>query len=195
MTSFQTPPVPRLAQLTDLLWTGGALSHRVDAATHAVKFWQSVGIRAVVDTRLEWTDDELIAEIAPEIAFLNEGVVDGGQPMRDSWFDNITDFAVRHLDSGGGVLIHCGSGINRGPSAAFAVLLRLGWDPVDAIELIRTQRPAATVSYGEGALDWWQRKAAVPVEQRHDDRKRFDEWRAADRARRFEDAQRNVNSS
>jgi len=94
-------------------------------------------MNAVVDTRLEWTDGELISQVAREIAFLDEGVIDGGQPMRESWFDNITDFAVQHLDAGASVLIHCGSGINRGPSAAFAVLLCLGWDSVDAIELIR----------------------------------------------------------
>ena len=57
--------------------------------------------------------------------------------------------------------MHCHSGINRGPSAAFAVLLSIGWDPVEAIELIRTQHPIATVSYAENALDWWHRSSGI----------------------------------
>ncbi len=99
--------------------------------------------------------------MAPKIAHLNAGVVDGGQPMRNSWFETITAFAGQHLSVGVGVLVHCHSGINRSPSAAFAVQLSIGWDPVEAIELIRTQRPIATVSYAENALDWWHRSSGV----------------------------------
>ena len=151
--------------------------------------WRSVGIQAVVDTRAEWSDEDLVATVAPDIAYLNAGVVDGGQPMHDSWFETITAFASRHLSAGAGVLLHCHSGINRGPSAAFAVLLTIGWDPIEAIELIRTQRPIATVSYAENALDWWHRSSGIAPHDHAVIRDRFDQWRQADRSARFAQAQ------
>ncbi|MDC3402444.1 hypothetical protein OAX95_00740 [bacterium] len=154
-----------------------------------IEAWRSVGIRAVVDTRAERSDEDLVATVAPEIAYLNAGVVDGGQPMHDSWFETITTFAGQHLSSGAGVLLHCHSGINRGPSAAFAVLVSIGWDPVEAIELIRTQCPIATVSYSENALDWWHRSSGVTPDEHAVVRDRFDKWRQADRAARFAQVQ------
>ncbi len=187
--SAQTPTL-RLTRLTDQIWTGGGLPDRPDSARRIIEVWRSAGIRAVVDTRAEWSDEELVATVAPEIAYLNPGVVDGGQPMRDSWFDTITAFAGHHLSLGCGVLLHCHSGINRGPSAAFAVLLSVGWDPVEAIELIRTQRPIATVSYAENALDWWHRSCGVTDDEHASVRARFDQWRQVDRAERLTRAQR-----
>jgi dual specificity phosphatase 3 len=181
--------IPRVAQLTDQLWTGGALPYRPDVASRVIGVWRSVGIQAVVDTRAEWSDEDLVATVAPDIAYLNAGVVDGGQPMHDSWFETITAFASRHLSAGAGVLLHCHSGINRGPSAAFAVLLSIGWDPVEAIELIRTQRPIATVSYAENALDWWHRSSGIAPHDHAVIRDLFDQWRRADRSARFAEAQ------
>ncbi|MDG1266719.1 MAG: dual specificity protein phosphatase [Ilumatobacter sp.] len=181
--------IPRVAQLTDQLWTGGALSYRPDVASGVIDIWRSVGIQAVVDTRAECSDEELVADIAPDIAYLNAGVIDGGQPMRDTWFETITAFAGEHLSSGDGVLVHCHSGINRGPSAAFAVLLTIGWDPIEAIELIRRQRPVATVSYAENALDWWHRSSGITSQDHAVIRNLFNQWRQADRAARFAEAQ------
>jgi protein-tyrosine phosphatase len=178
----------RIARLTDRLWTGGALPARPDAAAGVIAAWRELGIGAVVDTRAEWSDEELVAQVAPEIAYINPGVVDGGQRMRDEWFETITTFAIDQQSSGAGVLAHCGSGINRGPSAAFGVLLATGWDPVEAIELIITARPIATVSYAEDALDWWSRSAKTPQTEWQQKRRRFDEWRRANRAVRAADA-------
>ena len=185
----EQPSIPRVAQLTDQLWTGGALPSRPDAAARVIEVWRNVGINAVIDTRAEWSDEDLVAAVAPEIAYINPGVVDGGQPMRDSWFETITAFANHHFSRGAGVLVHCHSGVNRGPSAAFAVLLSTGWDPVDAIELIHTQRSIATVSYAENALDWWHRSTGVAAGEYTAVRDRFDRWRHADRADRFARAQ------
>lgn len=173
---------PRLARLTDQLWTGGALPARPDAAAKVIDTWRQLGIRAVVDTRAEWSDEELIAQVAPEIAYTNPGVVDGGQRMRDEWFEAITTFAIDHQSTGASVLVHCGSGINRGPSGAFAVLLATGWDPVEAIELIVAARPVARVAYAEDALDWWSRSAKTPQTEWQQKRRRFEEWRRANRA-------------
>ena len=177
--------VPRLARLTDSLWTGGALPSRDDGAAVVVKAWHELGIGAVVDCRAEWSDEDRVAAAEPGILYANLGVVDGGEPLPDEWFEEVTSWATARMAEGLGVLVHCHSGVNRGPSGAFAVLLRLGWDPVDAIERIREVRPTAVVSYAEGALDWWHRVSQASESVRVEQRSRFDTWRQAERAARL----------
>ena len=41
-----------------------------------------------------------------------------------------------------------------------------GLDPVEAIEMIRTNRPIAAVGYAEDALDWWLRRCGAGEDQR-----------------------------
>jgi hypothetical protein len=55
-------------------------------------------------------------------------------------------------------------GINRGPSVGFAILLALGWDPVEAIAAIRRARPVANVWYAADALSWHQQRTGVDAE-------------------------------
>ena len=168
------PQIPRVAQLTDQLWTGGALPYRSDRARSVIDTYRKVGINAVLDTREGCSDEEFVKEHAPEIDYFNAGVIDGGQRLPEAWFAVTTDWVREHLLSGSGVLVHCSEGLNRGPSAAFAVLLTLGWDPTDAIELIHEKLPRATVSYAEQALEWHHRLSLT----------RFNIWRNNDRISR-----------
>ena len=55
------------------------------------------------------------------------------------------------------VLVHCHMGVNRGPSMAYAILLALGWDAVEALNAISAARPIAGVIYAGNALSWWHR--------------------------------------
>jgi dual specificity phosphatase 3 len=166
-----------LTKLTDLLWTGGDLPEPAAEARKAIEAWQALGIGAVIDNRIEWNDEERVTTTAPELGYLHAGVDDAGQVMPDWWFDTVTAFALRHIEQGSGVLVHCHMGINRGPSAAFAVLLASWWDPIDAIDLIRTSRPIAAVAYAEDALDWWQRQTDMCLGDRADESQRLSEWR------------------
>jgi len=68
-------------------------------------------------------------------------------------------------------------GINRGPSAGFAVLLRRGWDPIDAIDAIRTARPQAFVAYAEDALEWHLTRTGVSPTDQQRIRTQLAEWR------------------
>ena len=70
------------------------------------------------------------------------------------WFDVAVDWSVAAIEGGGTVLTHCHMGVNRGPSLGFAVLLEQGWDPIEALDAIRTARPIAWVAYAEDALRW-----------------------------------------
>ena len=172
-------PIPalNLTKITDLLWTGGDLPDPPVGAGRVIRAWQALDIGAVIDNRIEWSDEKQVAEAAPEIDYLHAGVDDAGQVMPDWWFDAVTTFALRNIDRGSGVLVHCHMGINRGPSAAFAVLLAAWWDPIDAIDLIRTRRPIAAVAYAEDALDWWHRQTDLSAGGRADERQRLAEWR------------------
>ena len=68
-------------------------------------------------------------------------------------------------------------GINRGPSMAYAILLALGTDPVEALDTLRGPGPSPTW-YAEDALDWWHRRTGADT-VRHSDRRRLAAWRAA----------------
>ena len=168
-----------ISELTPGIWTGGDLPAAPDAATVDIAEWVNAGITHVVDNRIEWSDEQLVGLAAPHIHYLHNGADDAGQRMPDQWFERAVEFALtaRSTDSAAGVLLHCHMGINRGPSAAYALLLSLGEDPVDAIDLIRTKRPIAAVGYAEDALDWWHRRTDQPAARRADDRQRLAHWR------------------
>ena len=177
MTKSLTTPTLNITRLTEQLWTGGDLPEGLTEAVSHIKAWHNLGIRTIIDNRFEWNDADVVAAVEPEITYLHAGVGDAGQRMPDWWFDGVTAFAQDAIDAGHGVLLHCHMGINRGPSAAFAVLLATGWDPVAAIDLIRANRPIAAVGYAEDALDWWQRKADLPTSERIVQRNALRRWR------------------
>ena len=176
--SAGTPIRLNVSKLTDRLWTGGDLPDQVGDAVATIEAWRELGIRHIIDNRIEWSDEDLVEAVAPEIRYFHNGVDDAGQRMPDEWFDTVTAVANEGLELGGGILIHCHMGINRGPSAAYAVLLAQGWDPVEAIDLIRTARPIAAVGYAEDALNWWHRTNSVDLRQRRAERARLARWRA-----------------
>lgn len=168
-----------ITRLTKTLWTGGDLPQDDEAAIEDIGDWLEAGITHVVDGRGEWSDEELVGLLAPAVTYLHNGADDAGQRMPDSWFDDAVDFALDAwaADPDAGVLLYCHMGINRGPSAAYAVLLSLGWDPVDAIALIRAKRPIAAVGYAEDALDWWHRRTGSGSARRLADAERLARWR------------------
>jgi len=168
--------------ITPCLATGGDLPYDDQAALEALEQWQQLGITHVIDNRLEWSDEGFVADLAPNICYLHNGVDDGGQRMADRWFDTGTEFATAALaDPGSKVLVHCHMGINRGPSLAYAILLATGWDPIEAIDAIRTARPIAGLGYAGDALDWHHRRSDTPTARRRSDRVDLAKWRTANR--------------
>ena len=165
-----------ITQLTDTLWTGGDLPEDDEVAADHIGDWRDAGIGTVIDCRFEWSDEDLVAAIAPEIHYVHVGIDDAGQRIPPAWFDEVLA-AASTADHGGGVLVHCHMGINRGPSAAYALLLADGHDPVEAIDLIRTRRPIAAVGYAEDALRWWHRRRGATITERRADRDALAQWR------------------
>lgn len=86
------------------------------------------------------------------LTVLPDGIDDDGLPKSPSWFRRIVSFALDALhDPTAKVYFHCAAGINRGPSAAYAVLRALGHTRTEAFALIRDARPEAGILYADSA--------------------------------------------
>jgi len=136
------------------------------------------GITHVLDVRQEWNDEELMRDLVPTITYRHLGVDDAGQRIPAAWFEEVACWALAALeDPAVKVLTHCHMGINRGPSAGFAILLALGWEPVAALDAIRSARPIAYIDYAEDALRWHHARTNVPTDQRAAERAAVSRWR------------------
>jgi len=151
--------------ITDYLAVGGDLSHERERRVHeALEIVDTAVVTHILDVRQEAR--EPMWRRFPEVEYRWDGIDDAGQAVPAEWFERVTAWANAAIDAGGTVLTHCHMGINRGPSAGFAVLLRRGWDPVAAIDAIRSARPQAHVAYAEDALEWHlARTNMTPSEQ------------------------------
>lgn len=125
-----------------------------------------LGITHVVDVRIEWSDAQTFLDRAPRVQYLHHGMDDAGQSVPAEWFEHAVAWVERAWaeDPDAVVLAHCHMGINRGPSLGFAVLLALGWEPVEAITAIRAARPQANVWYAADALSWHHERAGVDAQ-------------------------------
>jgi protein-tyrosine phosphatase len=177
------PDLPALstanaAFVTPRLLVGGDLDTRdLGLASRQLRELVEAGVTHVVDARIEWSDEQWVAEEAPGVAYLHHGMDDAGQQVPGEWFEVAVGWTLEALAQGGTVLAHCHMGINRGPSLGFAVLLAQDWDAVDALDAIREVRPIAWVAYAEDALRWHHEKRASPAEELDRDRRRLVQWR------------------
>jgi protein-tyrosine phosphatase len=83
----------------------------------------------------------------PRITYLHNPTPDDNAWKSADWFRRTIDFALPAIENGDRVLVHCHCGSNRGPSAAFAVLLAMGHDPDTAESMVRLARPRARLRY------------------------------------------------
>lgn len=164
--------------VTEFLAVGGDLDYnRKKASEQACELVEVGGITHILDVRLE--AEEPLWEHFPQVSYRWDGINDAGQKVPASWFEQITAWASDAIDDGGVVLTHCHMGINRGPSAGFAVLLRRGWDPVDTLIAIRDARSIAVIAYAEDALERHFQRTGATATERRATRNRVAKWRAA----------------
>jgi dual specificity phosphatase 3 len=136
------------------------------------------GLTHIVDVRIEWSDQYLVSQLAPDVRYLHLGIDDAGQRVPDEFFDVGVGFIRDALaDPTSLVLAHCHMGINRGPSLAYAVLIDMGHDPVEALDLVRSARPIAYIAYAEDALRWHQNRTGASSATRRDQLAAIDAWR------------------
>ena len=180
-------PLAELANLhfvTSRLAVGGDLSSEDEGLSRLqLKEISELGITHVVDTRMEWSDEQNVAEHASHVQYLHHGMDDAGQQVPHEWFEEAVSWveAAYEENPDAIVLTHCHMGINRGPSLGFAVLLSQGWDPVEAIAAIRAARPQANVWYAADALDWYQARTGVDAETAEQQRAALQAWRDENR--------------
>ena len=168
----------RLCPVTDGIMISGDLSEDPDQAIQQLGRWQEAGITHVLDTRFEWSDEELVADHAPGIVYGWIGTDDDGNTQPDEWFDEGLAFSADALsDPDAVLLVHCHMGINRGPTMAYRILLESGWDPIEALDAIRDARPIADIGYAEDALNHYHRSHDIPEKRRALDRDRLVMWR------------------
>jgi predicted protein tyrosine phosphatase len=183
MPTIRQPAVANAHFVTEQVAVGGDLDYQDERlALRQLTELVDLGVTHVVDVRQERSDADLFADLAPHVGYLNLGIDDAGQQVPGSWFDSVTRWALDALqDPTTKLLLHCHMGINRGPSAGYAVLLSLGWDPVQALAAIRRARPIANVAYWADALDWHLDRLSVPRAERERQHRRVREWRDANR--------------
>jgi len=148
-----------LTWVTPQLALCGGLPDDPAAKTRQLDEWMAAGVTHIVDTRVERSDEMFVIGHAPNVGYSWVGLEDEGGARPDEWFDAGVEAALAAIGGRGGrVLVHCHLGVNRGPSLAFAVMLTLGWDPVEALDAIRAARPVATVLHAVDATRWWHRR-------------------------------------
>ncbi len=167
----------RPGRVSDGLYVSGDLPSRIDRALAQLRAWRDLGIGVIVDCREEYSDEELVAEHAPEIVYLHVGTHDAGGGQDPEWFE-WTVGALREVTAvgDGSVMVHCHMGVNRGPSMAMAVLLDRGWDPIEALDAILAARPIAAVAYAESALRWHHDRLGSDPDDLEVDLDRVREW-------------------
>ena len=178
-------PLAELANLhfvTPHLAVGGDLSSEDEGLSRLqLAEISELGITHVVDTRLEWSDEQAVAEHASHVKYLHHGMDDAGQQVPHEWFEEAVAWveAAYEENPDAIVLTHCHMGINRGPSLGFAVLLAQGWDPVEAISAIRAARPQANVWYAADALAWHHGRTGADTEVAAAEQAELAAWREA----------------
>ena len=170
---------PNINFVTDQIAIGGDLdTDRPQVAEQQLAALVALGITHIIDCREEWSDEDFVAEHAPQIAYLHNGTHDDGHSQPDEFFDRGLSFGREALaDDGAKLLVHCHMGINRGPSLGYAVMLDQGHDPVEALDAIRAARPRAGISYSEDALWHHLKRSEASAEAIQRELERIRAWR------------------
>jgi hypothetical protein len=141
--------------ITPALAVGGRVP--LDAAAHLAG---PLGLRAVVDVRVEACDDEHVWR-AHGVAFLHLPTIDAAAISQRMLDDGVAWVGAR-LDAGERVLIHCEHGVGRSALLALCVLVARGDAPLAALERAKAARPRVSPSPEQLAafVAWLRRRAA-----------------------------------
>jgi dual specificity phosphatase 3 len=132
--------------VTARIATGAALRSKADVRKILV-----AGINVLIDCR-ETTDGPLLNGHSA-IEYLWNPTADDGTPKPPEYWARSLTFVLPLLSQPHTkVLCHCTSGINRGPSTAYAIMVALTFPPALAENLIRTARPIVGLRYKADAL-------------------------------------------
>ena len=124
------------SKITDNLFIG-VTPHRDD-----YDFLRDLGVRLVINMRIEKRSTRDLHH--PPLHFLWLPTVDSpGLVIPIRFLVRGVQAALQTIREGGKVYAHCGMGRHRGVAMGAAILIALGYDPDEAIELIKARRPGA----------------------------------------------------
>jgi hypothetical protein len=150
----------QVCSVTDSLAVSGDLPSNRVQALEQLRVWEEAGITDVFDMREEANDTEFIHKNSTIISHWF-GVDDDGGRKDDEWFHGMCERArviLGDTTRRRRILVHCHMGVNRGPSALFAIMLATGWESLDALRAIRDARPISGIIYAPDAINWWARE-------------------------------------
>lgn len=157
MSTYFDPYKADISWLNERLATGGDLqADNVQAAAQCADLVEQ-GVTHIIDCRDEFDDTQRYLRFAPSITVYRLGVDDHGGRQSFDWWLSVLERSASILDRPENKLfIHCHMGVNRGPSAAFLVLVSEVFKmyPLDAYKLIRARRLVAYGQYVIQALDF-----------------------------------------
>jgi protein-tyrosine phosphatase len=103
---------------------------------------RDLGVRLVINMRIEKRSDRDLHH--PPLRFLWLPTIDSpGLVIPIRCLIRGVRAALQTIKEGGKVYAHCAKGRHRGVAMGAAILIALGYDPDEAIELIKTRRPIA----------------------------------------------------
>jgi protein-tyrosine phosphatase len=120
------------SDITPQIAVGGAFRRR------QIKNLKQRGVTAVVDCRLEASDDPLALQSAG-IDFLHLPTLDRHGFTYAQLHEGV-DWVLDHLDNDGRAFLHCEHGVGRGPLMACAVLVAQGHSAPEALRMVRSGR-------------------------------------------------------
>lgn len=77
----------RYCEVTPCLAISGDLSENRTRAIAQLEDWAAQGITDIVDVRGEWTDEALVAQVAPQIRYHYLGTHDDGTSQDLNWLE------------------------------------------------------------------------------------------------------------
>lgn len=105
---------------------------------------QRAGFTHILNVQSEFDDRALGTDGDHHPLILHLGTDDDLQPKPAELFFRGVRFALAALsEPQAKVLVHCASGIHRGPMMALAILRALGYARADALRLVQARRPQA----------------------------------------------------
>ncbi len=103
---------------------------------------RELGVRLVINMRFEKRPAR--DPHSPPLDFLWLPTIDSpGLVIPIRYLMRGVQAAMETIQAGGKVYAHCGKGRHRGVAMGAAILIALGYDPEDAMELIKSQRSIA----------------------------------------------------
>jgi hypothetical protein len=159
------------------LAVSGDLPSDTTSALAQLRDWESQGITDVFDMRGEADDSDFIHANSDRITSHWFGVDDNGTRRSDDWFESFVSHArVILRDPARKILVHCHMGVNRGPSALYAIMIDQGWDEIGALRDIRNARPIAGIIYAPDVIDWFTRGIGFGSNEVREARGRVEAW-------------------